>query len=256
MQTLVKSSSFKQDNLLINSDFARGIINQKGEASYGPVSSWTMSIDMWIYFGQLHVYPQDGKIRLYANSSNTGTSYFKQKMTNLKNGKAIAYIHVVSLSGNASVTLDAGNDITLKVGDNFVETTITDNSKTLQINLHGKGVDLYVDQIKFEEGVNFTGMPAWNHSEELNKCLGYFEVVNFSTIKRRVLDVNDKQDLDRIYFHTKTKLPSITYNFFGSVNCTLGSIPYIYNNCADLEIKYTAADTNMYAQFFIDAYNY
>lgn len=157
-------------NLLLNSDFKRGIVNQKGKTTYDPVAKWTLSIDGWLYFGQMQVILQDGNIKLYSNSSNTGSSYIKQPIKNLDNGEHLLYIHVVSLSGTAHATVKSGVDTPLKVGDNFIKANVETNSLQVQINLNGKGINLVIDQMKLEKGSHFTGMPTWNYEDELLKC--------------------------------------------------------------------------------------
>ena len=170
------------ENLLINSDFKSNIINQNNKTTYDKVSSYTLSIDCWQYLGDMQVFVQDKQIRLYTLSTNTGTAYFRQKVKNIRNGNYFLYIHVVSLTGTASINIDT--NVSLKVGDNFIKGNVVDNSLRVLISLHGKGVNLIIDEMKLERGTEFTGMPEYNYRAEVEKCYFYYIDFTYFAIKR------------------------------------------------------------------------
>ena len=86
------------DNLLFNSDWKNGIINQLGKSVYNNTIE-SLSIDGWKYTN-IEVTVNTNSIKLYANQ-NAGS--FKQKyIKNLDlNSYYTVYIHINSLSGTA-----------------------------------------------------------------------------------------------------------------------------------------------------------
>src|SRR5699024_3147537 len=71
-----------QDNLLINSDFRSGIINQKGQTSYTKGSEdWykSYSIDMWALQRGVQLNVNDGNISVKCTNSNE-PGYLLQKL--------------------------------------------------------------------------------------------------------------------------------------------------------------------------------
>lgn len=179
---LAEMSDLAKDNLLINSMWKSTIFNNQGKSTYDPVNKWTMSIVGWLYFGQMQVFVQDKQIRLYSTSNNTGTTYFKQIVKGLGNRKHLFYIHVVSLSGTAKVTLKTGVDTPLKQGDNFIVTDVENNTLQVQIGLSGKGVDLIIDEMKLEEGEHYTGTPIFFYGVEKLKNERFVRTVNRNVV--------------------------------------------------------------------------
>ena len=260
-------------NLLLNSDFKSGIINQKGLTTYNPVDVWTLSIDGWIYNGQMQVFVQDEKIRLYSNSSNTGTTYFQQKVGNLNNGEYLLYIHVESLSGNAQVSVENGVNIPLKVGDNYITKNVSDKSLQVRILLNGKGVDLVIDEMKLEKGKYFTGMPAWSETLELLKCYAKYYGFNAQpniTNYKYMLAVQVATNKVRMTIDLPTqinKTPSVKVGYLYIVNIANGTwhlvtavtdINYVANKLTlDLQTQNnisSSVNNPVYAMFTKDGY--
>ena len=166
-------NNIQKDNILINADFRQNAINQRNSTTYGAVSSWTYSIDRWMYFGQMSVTKGDDCVTLQANSSNSGSSYFKQFIENRLNGTYTLYINVLEVSGNVQIPIDGG--IALKKGENIITfTTPSSGYSGLQINLTGTSAKLIISHMKLEQGTKFTGMPVWDRTLELSKCFRYF----------------------------------------------------------------------------------
>lgn len=160
------------DNLLFNSDWKNGIINQLGKSVYNNTTIESLSIDGWKYTN-IEVTVNTNSIKLYANQ-NAGS--FKQKyIKNLDvNSYYTVYIHINSLSGTAKI---AGQQ--LKVGDNIITFLTTDpnSSMYMEIQLNNKTI-LVIDQMKLEKGKEYTGMPVYDYTNEFDKCRLYLRKIN------------------------------------------------------------------------------
>lgn len=168
-------NNLQRDNLLINSDFRFGVINQRGQSTYGATNSWKYSIDRWCYFGQMSVVVNSGSVTFQANSSNSGYSYVKQIFPVTYSGTFTLNVRIKEISGNVRIN---GINQVLKVGDNIV--TFTTDLTNLQFNLYGTNAKMTVEYIKIEEGNVFTGIGNYNYSFELLKCQRYYEVGTFT----------------------------------------------------------------------------
>lgn len=205
-------NNLQRDNLLINSDFRFGVINQRGQSTYGATNSWKYSIDRWLYFGQMSVVVNSGSVTFQANSSNSGYSYVKQILPYTQNGTFTLNIRIKELNGNVKID---GINKTLQTGDNIV--TFATNLNKIQFNLYGASVKMTVEFIKIEEGKAFTGMPVWNYEIELAKCKRFCQTIGiqngytyyFGTTTARMSRVV-------MYIPLSTKLakkPTVTGNF-------------------------------------------
>lgn len=261
---LAEMSDLMSDNLLLNSNWKSGIINQQGKTTYDPVNQWTLSIDGWIYFGQMQIFVQSGNIRLYSTSSNTGTCYFKQIIRRLKNKKHLWYIHVESISGTAKATVKSGVDIPLVQGDNFIEADVENGVLQCQINLSGKGVNLVIDEMKVEEGTIFTGTQPWNEAKESMSALEsyqhslfgildpYFAGKNTNTfevivmLKRPMRKSPTIKSYKAIRIGSETVTPSsvsVAYNTLGytAIKVVLSS-PRVIDNVSMIEVCLDSMD--------------
>lgn len=165
-----------RENLLINADFKRGIINQRGQTSYVATNKTTFTIDRWkIYYGTVKV--NDGYVK-YTNTDSDDNRAFDQYLGNQGDDTYTLYVNVRGISGSASVQMmdeSAQNIITkeLTIGDNVL--TATGNVGLIRFFCTpGSSIEIY--QVKLEKGLTYTGMSPWNKTEEMNKCIACFEV--------------------------------------------------------------------------------
>lgn len=157
-------------NLLINSDF-RNPINQRGQTSYWKPSSWTYNVDRWTHIYN-SVILEDGYIRIYNDSGETGTTFFKQIFERpLEQNDYTVTVNVKEINGIVQVEGFG----TLVKGLNVF--TIKNTSlHQLQLNLVGESsVELYC--IKLEQGSIATPFVPRPYGEELALCQRYYQII-------------------------------------------------------------------------------
>ena len=208
------TSELHQDNLLINSDWKSGIINQKGKTTYSGVAQWTYCIDMWMYIGQLSIVVGSNNIKITNISS---TNYLKQVVKGLESGNYTLYIDIASINGTVNLDIN-GTVKTIKSGVNtFVVTPSSSGNIAVQFTFASANATLTLNRLKLEKGEHFTGMPLWNETLELIKCKQYFDVRNVVLIKLptyagSITEQGNKfivSNLDNIFNHDKQPSVSI-----------------------------------------------
>lgn len=170
-----------QDNLLINSDFRSGIINQQGETQYiHGNGSRTYGIDCWYVTGENSSMAINDKF-LSLNLHNNGD--FGCVLDIVKdNEKYLTFTIKRNLEEEQSVTFDVSTmnvaqdyffdiDENTKLGIYFWD---TDNKKAW-LYIRRNGI-FNIDYMKLERGQKFTGMPPWNYALEYLKCCRYLYV--------------------------------------------------------------------------------
>ena len=168
-------------NLLMNSDYRSGIINQKGQTSYTKGSEdWgkMYSIDMWALQRGVQLNVNDGNISVKCtNSSEPG--YLLQKLDYV--GKATAAINIQSIIGEVSLETAYGEYELLKKGLNIITYDFGFEQSQGWFSMRiSEGATVVIDYMKLEKGSYFTGMPVWNNSEELTKCMACFRILDLS----------------------------------------------------------------------------
>lgn len=167
------------DNLLTNSDFKSGIINQKGQTSYGYVDKPLLTIDMWITYG-VNIAIDATSIRVINRQTNARTL---RQYINGDSGVYTVYVNVKTISGNVYVNLnnDTSKNKKLAQGENKFQITVlsTESLKSFALYLEANA-DVYIYSIKLEKGSHFTGMPTWDKSTELLKCCRKFQKMNIT----------------------------------------------------------------------------
>lgn len=177
-----------QDNFLANSDFASGIINQKGQTTYTANGIYT--IDMWRLVGSGSF---GGKVTVGTNDiliENNGTEdvFFVNKtdLSYLIDRDYLIYVNAIGLgNNNAYVYCDAESGkvgrTQLTQGENFIK--INGKPTTLGFEL-ASTTRLRINKVKLEKGSRFTGMKPWNKGIEFAKCINKyrFEVDNYYPI--------------------------------------------------------------------------
>ena len=215
-------------NLLTNSDFKSGIINQKGETTYdfSSQSNGEFTIDMWkITKMKLIVKSTEGTIRI-ENSDTTSHSishnHFDKPLinthtfyANVKNVSEGCYMWFYNRETGATYEQSEN----LVSGDN-VWTWSPSQPGDIIVNFGisipaGGYIELY--QCKLEKGQYFTGMPAWNEADELNKCQYYFERIylfsdEWSWFSNAYVITRNNKSSFSLFFKQKAKVPSVTLN--------------------------------------------
>lgn len=177
-----------QDNFLANSDFASGIINQKGQTTYTANDIYT--IDMWRLVGSGSF---GGKVTVGTNDiliENNGTedAFFVNKtdLSYLIDRDYLIYVNAIGLgNNNAYVYCDAESGkvgrTQLTQGENFIK--INGKPTTLGFEL-ASTTRLRINKVKLEKGSRFTGMKPWNKGIEFAKCINKyrFELNNYYPI--------------------------------------------------------------------------
>lgn len=176
------------DNLLTNSDFKSGIINQKGQTVYNANGIYT--IDMWRLVGSGSF---GGKVTVGTNDiliENNGTEdvFFVNKtdLSYLIDRDYLIYVNAIGLgNNNAYVYCDAESGkvgrTQLTQGENFIK--INGKPTTLGFEL-ASTTRLRINKVKLEKGSRFTGMKPWNKGIEFAKCINKyrFELNNYYPI--------------------------------------------------------------------------
>lgn len=204
-----------QDNLLTNSDFRSGIINQKGQTEYVNTAYKTiLTVDGW--------FTDHGKVNVYEKSvyfdNNGSTEYgFKQPL-NLPNETYTFYLDC-AINGNARVfarNLENEEAINESISGTVKKSfTFTNSLKFITI-IASSGTKISFNFMKLEKGSHFTGMPVWNYALELQKCLRFYEVKSIvglavgGTFQQFLQNTQANYYFPMEGFVTKNKTPTIT----------------------------------------------
>ena len=171
---LVADSVTPQDNLLINSDFRSGIINQKGETSYSySGTGGKLTVDMWISYG-VNVGIEMNTIRIINRDTTEHT--LRQKMSKAyPNQVYTVAVQVASVTGDVYINFnnETATNKKLKVGLNVFQITPISTFGEFCFLLKANA-EIKFNYAKVEPGSFFTGMPLWNKTIELLKCQRYF----------------------------------------------------------------------------------
>lgn len=165
-----------QDNLLINSDFRSGIINQRGQTNYVGQLTWNYGIDMWKIIN-CGINVESGDINVFSTSGG----YMSQ---NVEGGlgendyTAAVYVSLLN-SGNAFMYLEGtGKTDEYEISEPGLH-VYTFKNVTQGSGLSFKfsnGFNGNINFVKLEKGSTFTGMPPWNYAFEHFKCCRYLYV--------------------------------------------------------------------------------
>ena len=171
-----------QDNLLTNSDFRSGIINQKGETSYSySGTGGKLTIDMWISYG-VNVGIEMDTIRIINRDTTEHT--LRQKMSKAyPNQVYTVAVQVASVTGDVYINFnnETATNQKLKVGLNVFQITPVSTFGEFSFLLKANA-EIKFNYAKVEPGSFFTGMPLWNKAIELLKCMGYSQKLYRTTI--------------------------------------------------------------------------
>lgn len=175
-----KIESQCRPNILINSDFKSGIINQKDSTSYTGLGTTLSTIDMWISYG-INVGLNATSVRFINRDTSYHTIRQKYDVKLINDEKYTAYMKVINLVGTVYINPKTDKTKLQRVvnGKN-IYTFIADESNGVNVQNNEfiigleAGAEVEIQCIKLEKGSNFTGMPVWNYTLELLKCQRYF----------------------------------------------------------------------------------
>lgn len=167
-------------NLLMNSDYRSGIINQKGITSLDKSDGSTeLGIDGWILYG-INIAVGTNYVTFANRTSAIHTVQQPLDIKGLKAGdKVTVYVSAFNITGSIYVYL-TGLDAQRKKlvnGDNKFTFTLTSEIERFYIQLAPNAVVSFNCK-KLEIGEHFTGMPVWNETLELLKCKESFMIIN------------------------------------------------------------------------------
>ena len=193
----IDESQNPRDNLLINSDFRYGAINQRGKTSYSNASVSVYGIDAWKTNG-LQVLSNSVKLTkvkehllMWQAFRLTGadiyTLTFKARANRTLRGEVYetgrtfditTSWKIISVNFKASEIPSSGKytteDMICYVGAKWAVV----NGSTQNLS----STDwVEVEWVKLEEGNEYTGMPVWNYAEELIKCYRLYVKYRFLT---------------------------------------------------------------------------
>lgn len=196
-------TKFSNPNLLINPDFK---INQRGATSY---ERQGYSVDRWKIWNVTVTPSASGGITVKSDKyEDTGT--FIQVLENATEGDSTLSCYVTSVSGTVTMVADDDSQVILKQGLNVVHTSRSTKNFTIFLN---QGTSITLKWVKLEQGSIATSFVEPNISDELDKCLRYFESGSLDTATGLAIQPTV---YIRTYVHPKRSNP--TYKFSGIVS--------------------------------------
>ena len=164
-------NKFSNPNLLINPDFK---INQRGATSY---EKQGYSVDRWKILNVTVTPSANGGITV-KNDKYTDAGNILQYLENATEGDSTLSCYVTSVSGTVTMVADDNSQVVLKQGLNVVHTSASTRAFTIFLN---QGASITLKWVKLEQGKVATSFIAPNNSDELDKCLRYFESGSLDT---------------------------------------------------------------------------
>lgn len=152
------------DNLLLNSDFESGIINQLGYKTTIGQAKRQYPIDMWSTFGLIDVTNETGYLTIKNNESNK-QSFIQFLVNRLVYGKKYTITYKIDDKVESEIFTSGsafnGKNCFYKPQDSLPE--------RVGINVQGnKTIKLYF--VKLEEGEVYTGKPPYDWWHEFSIC--------------------------------------------------------------------------------------
>ena len=235
---------FSNPNLLDNADFKSGIINQRGNEEYNLGTGNTgnkPTIDRWIG-NCTYVKPYDGYLYIKDNI-DTAKAYLYQNLSSVCNGDYTVYINISSMRGgtlNLYFNGELSNKFTISgQGEHIYTFEGVSNQNIFALELDG--FDGNIECIKLEKGSVYTGMPQWDETTELLKCMRYFQ---FTEINETIWSTQyDNQFEQNIMFTLPMiKTPSITTIMTDNYNVT--NVSVVAKDNTRCSLRYTLDKSN------------
>lgn len=161
-----------KDNLLVNSDFQSGIINQKGAKSYSNGGIYT--IDMWQILGPGRLaLKNDNDVQFWRNDTVGGTAQFRQILENRQKDTYTYTVNIKTTTSKVKMYILNENDEMIEqfVKNGINSMTYTGTIKEVGMVIYeGESESCYFNYLKLEKGTKFTGMPYWDRVTEILRC--------------------------------------------------------------------------------------
>lgn len=164
-------TKFSNPNLLINPDFR---INQRGATSY---EKQGYSVDRWKIWNVTVTPNTNGGITV-KNDKYDDSGNILQYLEKATEGDSTLSCYVTSVSGTVIMVADDNSQVVLKQGLNVVHTSASTRAFTIFLN---QGASITLKWVKLEQGKVATSFITPNNSDELDKCLRYFESGSLDT---------------------------------------------------------------------------
>lgn len=162
---------FSNPNLLLNSNFR---VDQRGYGTYtNNTTKPTYTLDRWISLNTGVVYNIDGTATITSLATTDTSSWFKQILEHAINDTCTLSCNITAVTGNAYL-YNQRNGKKIVKGLNTVTLSYL---KEASIELK-QGASITIEWIKLEKGSKATAYVAPNYTEELQKCMMYYNVVN------------------------------------------------------------------------------
>lgn len=223
-------TKFSNPNLLINPDFK---INQRGATSY---ERQGYSVDRW-KISNVTVTPNANGGITVKNDKYTDSGTFIQILENATEGDSTLSCYVTSVSGTVTMAADDNSQVVLKQGLNVVHTSKSTKNFIIFLN---QGTSVTLKWAKLEKGKIATSFVEPNVSDELDKCLRYYEFGSLDTAPGLAIQQNVYV---RTYVHSKRISP--TSKFSGIVSFEMNGTG------KNLSLTYIRTDLNTEVCTFI-----
>ena len=215
-----KIENLCRPNILTNSDFKSGIINQKNATSYTGLGTTLATIDMWISYG-INVGLNATSVRFINRDTSYHTIRQKYDVNLLKDEKYTVYMKVISLVGTVYINPKTDKTKLQKVvnGENiytFVAgepSGVNVQNNEFIIGLEA-GAEVEIQCLKLEKGLHFTGMPTWDYSNEFEKCWKHFRAYKGSANDVIAITISDQNGTFMLPYDigNMAKKPKVTKN--------------------------------------------
>lgn len=227
-----------RDNMLLNSNFARGIINQQGKSSYTYLNKTILTVDGWLSYG---VNVAVASYYITVANRDTSSHTLRQLMKHKAN-KVTLYLNLKNVKGNSYVYFNGYTDKQKKLveGEQVYTFDIQSGEITVMtFNLEANASFDFV-QGKLEQGIHFTGMPVWDYGEQMLLCRR-----KFRTMVGRVYRYAQKADkFNGVQFplvneYEMDGTPTVTIEDIYKANCTIvkeNQFGYIYAQITPTDI--------------------
>lgn len=248
-------------NLLINSDFKSGIINQRGFDNT-TITGWSKkgTIDRWIFSGS-----GDATAEIDTDSmSISGDSSLIQTLSQqCQPGIYTVATNITDLTGTLKISLvytdDTTIDSTVSGTGLFVHTfEATKAVKGVMFRCNGASSSFTFDSIKLEKGSIFTGMPQWDETTELLKCKRHFQQYYRYPIFKTSSTTNVSYFVPVSFQVEMAKMPTITKveilngSNASETGANINSSVLSVNNIVKIQLDKTIGETG-YFTFYLDA---
>lgn len=162
---------FSNPNLLINSNFR---VDQRGRGTYtNNTTKPIYTLDRWMSINTEVIYNIDGTATITSLATTDTSSWLKQILEHAINDTCTLSCNITAVTGNAYLYNQAKGKKIVK----GLNTVTLSYLKEASIELK-QGASITIEWIKLEKGSKATAYVAPNYTEELQKCMMYYNVVN------------------------------------------------------------------------------